>query len=268
MEQHKAGSAFNPYKQFEGFNVIPDCISSLPTISPLAKLVYGHLVRRAGKNGMAFPSVESIGKHFAVSERQARRAVSELRNENLIRTVRRVNEHGQTTNLYQFVWHDWMKRRTDMSATERTDVSARRDNCEETRLPEEHDLEPLATNASHSQPAVSRDVLSTALFSVKSGGQLNTSPPTTGITQYARKACIAAAERHLSDAAIAATISTIPHVPGASYAYYITSAANAYADQRNGYYNWRPEHTTASPEFEHGTHMAEVLDDEPVGAVQ
>lgn len=248
--------------------MIPDFISKRKDIPWSAKGVYGYLVRCEGKTGSAFPSKQNIADAVGLSVRQVQYCLHFLEKYGILKITKRMNALGQSSNLYEFVWREWMGEGEAACSPSERDTAPIKEQSEENSLPEEHDLEPLATNASHSQPAVSADVLSTALFSVKSGGQLNTSPPTTGITQYARKACIAAAERHLSDAAIAAMISTIPHIPGASYAYYITSAANAYADQRNGYYNWRPEHTTASPEFEHGTHMAEVLDDEPVGAVQ
>ena len=70
-----------------------------------AKVCYGHLVRRAGKNARCWPSYRDIAKSIGTGERQAMRALRELTEVTLIRpTARRDKTARQTSNEYEFIW--------------------------------------------------------------------------------------------------------------------------------------------------------------------
>src|SRR6187549_2505188 len=82
-------------------------IDDMTNLSPNALRVYMHLVRRADKNGVAWPSYQTIGDHcFAsVSEKPAtrktfaRNAIDELIAAGLIRKEERVRDDGgQSSN--------------------------------------------------------------------------------------------------------------------------------------------------------------------------
>lgn len=93
---------FNPWKLFRGLYV-PEWLAERPEVSPGAKLCYGRLLRYAGRKGVAYPSVRTLGKALGVSERQVSRYLSELRKHGLIHvTVRRAH-----SALYEFLLHPW-----------------------------------------------------------------------------------------------------------------------------------------------------------------
>jgi len=100
------GQTFNPYKLFTGA-FIPDPVCKYRGISPGAKVIYGRLCRYAGKNGEAFPAVESLAFEVGISETQARTYLKELKAAEFIKSVVRTDHEGrQTSNSYQFLWHE------------------------------------------------------------------------------------------------------------------------------------------------------------------
>lgn len=104
---------YNPYKMFVGA-FIPNWLLERPEISSGAKLCFARLAQYAGEKGEAFPSQETLGKELGVSERNARRYLKELEDNQIIQSVRK--GLGQS-NTYRFLVHKWMEtNRTDMSS--------------------------------------------------------------------------------------------------------------------------------------------------------
>jgi hypothetical protein len=97
---------FIPRNVFRGVGaLVPERVSASTMLSMTAKVCYGHLVRRAGKNATCWPSYRDISKSIGVGERQAIRAMKELVEVNLIRpTARRDKTARQTSNEYEFIW--------------------------------------------------------------------------------------------------------------------------------------------------------------------
>ena len=83
---------------------IHSVVDDMTDITPNAMRVYMHLARRAGKNGMAFPSYQSIGDHCFTSvsanastrRSMARKAIAELITHNLIEKKARQNADGDS----------------------------------------------------------------------------------------------------------------------------------------------------------------------------
>src|ERR1700677_4124 len=97
------GEPFNPHRLFIGV-FIPVSLASSQTLSPTAKLAWGHLARRAGKDGRCFPSHRDIAVHLGVSKTHVKRIVAELESVALIRRIARHEESGrQQSNVYEFL---------------------------------------------------------------------------------------------------------------------------------------------------------------------
>jgi Helix-turn-helix domain len=101
----KSGEVFNPFRMFTGL-FVPEALARCRPISGGAKLAYGRLVRYAGENGQCYPTVESLGNEIGVGVRQAQKYLSELERAKLIRRVDRYLNRGQTSNGYEFLWHE------------------------------------------------------------------------------------------------------------------------------------------------------------------
>src|SRR5690242_13495919 len=71
------GDVFNPRKMFVGI-FLPEALVATDTISSTAKLVWGHLARRAGENGHCFPAKKDIANHVGIKQRQVGRVLKEL----------------------------------------------------------------------------------------------------------------------------------------------------------------------------------------------
>ena len=100
------GAAFNPRQVFRGIGLfIPETIAASRELSMTAKVVYGHFVRRAGRNGRCWPSFRDIAKSIGLGTRQTMRAVKELVDTALIRSMPRSDTtRRQTSNGYEFIW--------------------------------------------------------------------------------------------------------------------------------------------------------------------
>jgi len=85
---------------------VPNWLLLRPELSLGAKLVYGRLAQYAGRRGYAYPLMKTLGRAVGVSERQARRYVSELKNHGLLDTV----DYSETNrpSRYYFLSHHWM----------------------------------------------------------------------------------------------------------------------------------------------------------------
>jgi hypothetical protein len=114
-----AGEPFKPWEVFRGIGVfIPEKAAASTVLSMTAKVCYGHLCRRAGKNNRCWPSHRDIAKSIGVGERQAVRALKELAEANLIRPIPRVDPTGrQTSNEYEFIWGPILQGEGDRSDT-------------------------------------------------------------------------------------------------------------------------------------------------------
>jgi hypothetical protein len=115
------GQPFNPRKVFRSFGLgvlIPERVAASRLLSMTAKVCYGHLVRRAGKNDLCWPSYWDITESIGVKERHAMRAIKELTEAQLIRRRHRTAEGGrQTSNNYEFIWGPILQGEGDGSDT-------------------------------------------------------------------------------------------------------------------------------------------------------
>jgi hypothetical protein len=101
----KIGEAFNPYKRFHGLWV-PEALARRKEVTPGAKLIYGRLMRYAGKDGVAYPRVDTLGEEVGMGERQAQKHLRALEAARLLRIQKRYDRYGgQTSNGYVFLWH-------------------------------------------------------------------------------------------------------------------------------------------------------------------
>ena len=142
------GDRFNPYQMFTGL-FIPEGLARSGSISAGAKLAWGRLGRYAGADGKCYPAMKTLGAEIGVGERQAQRYVAELERVQLIRRVSRFAAQAQTSNAFEFLWHDvFLTGVTDMSGEgvshtsprEVTDPSPKESQIEESHLEEKHGL--------------------------------------------------------------------------------------------------------------------------------
>lgn len=97
----RRGEPFNPYRGICGFYP-PDIVGRQHDLTDGQKRLYERLVRRAGKNGACFPSLELLAFDLGKSDRQVKRDLSALERRGLVGHVR----HGRRlANSYQFLWH-------------------------------------------------------------------------------------------------------------------------------------------------------------------
>ena len=132
------GEPFNPYRMFNGV-FIPEGLTRCPSISPGAKLAWGRLARYAGEDGRCYPTMKTLGSEIGVGERQAQKYRAELEKEKLIRRVSRRAGQAQTSNAFEFLWHELFDTKTtDRSGEGVNDNSPQGAND---RSPEESQIE-------------------------------------------------------------------------------------------------------------------------------
>jgi hypothetical protein len=108
MQQLFPGGVFKPRLVRDEHSIhVPDLVSRIPNLATGPKLLYGKLVRFAGRDGRCFPSQETLATELGRSERQIRRDSAKLKNARLIRTRRRGRYRGGNglSNEYEFIWH-------------------------------------------------------------------------------------------------------------------------------------------------------------------
>lgn len=107
------GAVFNPHRAFYGI-WIPQWLEERPEVSEKAKKLYAHLTYFAGGQGRAWPSYNTLAEKLHVSRRYVIQLIQELCSHQLIR-VTHVHDptRGHTSNVYQFLWHEWMQNETD-----------------------------------------------------------------------------------------------------------------------------------------------------------
>lgn len=95
---------FNPTRLFQGI-FLPLWLIEREDLTPGAKLTYGILGRFAQSTGEAWPKQELLAKTVGVSKRSVQNHIDELINAGLIEAEQR---GLQKSNVYRFVWHNWM----------------------------------------------------------------------------------------------------------------------------------------------------------------
>jgi hypothetical protein len=124
----RRGESFNPYRMFTGL-FIPEGLVRCSWISAGAKLAWGRLARYAGHKGLCYPSKKVLAKELGVGPRQAQKYITELERNELIRRISRFNGHGQTSNAYEFLWHELFEDgENDRSGGGETDCSGEGEN--------------------------------------------------------------------------------------------------------------------------------------------
>ena len=83
QQRQQTERRFNPYRTFEVI-CVPLGLLADRTLSAGAKLLYGRLLRYAGKNGKCYPSIATLASDLGVTERQIRFYLIELEQHFLI----------------------------------------------------------------------------------------------------------------------------------------------------------------------------------------
>jgi hypothetical protein len=100
-DQKKPIITLNLHNLFYGVYV-PDWVARIPTtrLTAQAKLVYGRLLRYAGRGDLCNPKVATLAHDLGCSDRTILRSLRELRREGLVSTERK-----QTHLRFVFYWH-------------------------------------------------------------------------------------------------------------------------------------------------------------------
>jgi len=117
---------------------IPEGLARCSRISAGAKLAWGRLARYAGADGRCYPTVETLGAEIGVGGRQAQKYLAELEKAGLIRRASRFIDGAQTSNAYEFLWHELFEGVNDRSGEGVNDDSPRGAND---RSPKESQIE-------------------------------------------------------------------------------------------------------------------------------
>ena len=136
-------TTFNPYRVFNGIN-IPEGIYNSSKLTPVTKIVYGRLLRYAGKNGVAYPKQETIATELNVSINTIKRAIKQLVDNDLI-VIERGNRLNHEANRYYFIFNNGFfgstKNDTSVSTNLDTKLSTKNDtsiHIEESQKEESH----------------------------------------------------------------------------------------------------------------------------------
>ncbi len=100
MPSKDVGQRFSPYRSFERVSVIPNGLMGYPGLSPSAKLLWARLAQYAGKDGRAYPSIETLAAEIGLKKRQTQNLLAELKKKKFIEARR-----GSGTNSYYFLLH-------------------------------------------------------------------------------------------------------------------------------------------------------------------
>nr|WP_287413241.1 helix-turn-helix domain-containing protein [Pseudodesulfovibrio sp.] len=100
MSSKDVGQRFSPYRSFERVSVIPNSLMGYPGLSPSAKLLWARLAQYAGKDGRAYPSIETLAAEIGLKKRQTQNLLAELKKKKFIEACR-----GSGANSYYFLLH-------------------------------------------------------------------------------------------------------------------------------------------------------------------
>ena len=138
----EVGKRFNPYNLFHGCYV-PEWLARRREISQGAKLLYGRLIRFAGKNGKCNPRSDILSNELGVSRRQIVEYLKELKEHELIEAERK--GRGRS-NDYFFLFHLWIVDSNDVKNTSHQNDY----NVKNTSQPDEKiSSHPEVKNTSH-----------------------------------------------------------------------------------------------------------------------
>ena len=90
-ENEGGGRRFNPHHAACGFYP-PEIVNRESNISASVKLIYWHVVQRAGRNGCCWPAQAAIARDLGLTARQVRNLLGELEDLGLIERRRRGRE--------------------------------------------------------------------------------------------------------------------------------------------------------------------------------
>jgi hypothetical protein len=162
------GQPFNPFGLFNGLWV-PECIARCRWLSGGAKLAWARLARYAGRDGLCYPTMKTLGQEIGVGERQAQKYVAELERHELVRRVSRYLGRAQTSNAFEFLWHGLLEggvndrsggRVNGRSGEGATDCSPKESHSEESQFEETTTNKRISGCASQkSQSAASLPVI-------------------------------------------------------------------------------------------------------------
>jgi hypothetical protein len=150
------GQPFNPFGLFYGVWV-PECIARCRWLSGGAKLAWARLARYAGRDGRCYPTMETLGEEIGVGERQAQKYVAELERRRLMRRVSRYIGRAQTSNGFEFLWHELLQegvndrsggRVNDSSGEGVSDRSPKESQSEESQVEEKTTNKRISGDAS------------------------------------------------------------------------------------------------------------------------
>lgn len=129
--QERKPSEDAPRPDFRTFVLIPDEILCRRELTGGVKCIYAHLLRRAGRNPTAYPSLADIARNTGVGVRQARRGVRELERSGLIR-VEDKRGGWRRSNTYRLLWDSpwWSETQTQAVGFSSIEPS---EDCAETR---------------------------------------------------------------------------------------------------------------------------------------
>jgi len=109
------GQVYNPYKIFFGC-YIPNWLMRTREVSPAAKLLWGLLVRHAGKDGICYPGYEILNKETGYGVDNIGKQIKELQNAKLIRVIKSSGKERlqHRNNRYEFIWNSDIIEKNDL----------------------------------------------------------------------------------------------------------------------------------------------------------
>jgi len=98
----------NPFNMWQGA-FIPNWIMRRSEITATAKLVYGRLCQYAGRDGQAYPSIQTLADEVGIKRRQLSNVLNQLEALALIRRKPQTRDNGgKSTSIYEFLAHEWI----------------------------------------------------------------------------------------------------------------------------------------------------------------
>ncbi len=101
MGELKVGEAFNPYKEFNDYDV-PDCILECPELTHTEKFCWSILMAYTNDNCIASISQKELAEIVCVSRRQILNILKSLEDKKFIRRTK-IKDGGPL--FYQLLWH-------------------------------------------------------------------------------------------------------------------------------------------------------------------
>ena len=98
----------NPFMMWQG-SFIPNWLMRRPEVAPSAKLVYGRLCQYAGRDGIAYPALDTLAAEVGVTRRHVCRIINDLETLGLIQRKQQTRDNGaSSTNIFSFIKHVWL----------------------------------------------------------------------------------------------------------------------------------------------------------------